>query len=98
MGQHNENPLEELRYWETKSVDEPVKEIQVLYDFEQAPCVLIALEEKALERAVRMGVDIIKYDRDDQFLQASVLQIFFTKTSRRSFRRLKNARRLLNGI
>ena len=68
MGQYNEDWLEELHYWETKSVDELVKEIEDLYDYEQVPCVLTALEEKAPERAVRMGADIIKYDRGDQFL------------------------------
>ena len=68
---------EEQRYWDSKSVDELVKEIEDLYDFEQAPCVLTALEEKAPERAVRMGADIIKYDRGDQFLQASVFTTLF---------------------
>ena len=77
MGQYNEDWLEELHYWETKSVDELVKEIEDLYDFEQAPYALIALEEKAPERAVRMGADIIKYDRGDQFLQAGVFDCLF---------------------
>lgn len=77
MGQHNENPLEELRYWETKSVDELVMELEELYDFEQAPDILTALEKKAPVQAVKMGADIIKYDRGDQFLQACVFSNLF---------------------
>ena len=77
MGQYNEDWLEELHYWETKSVDELVKEIEDLYDYEQAPAALSALKQKAPNKALELGADIIRDDRGDQFLQAGVFDCLF---------------------
>ena len=68
---------EEQRYWDSKSVDELVKEIEDLYDYEQAPAALSALKQKAPNKALELGADIIKDDRGDQFLQASVFTTLF---------------------
>jgi hypothetical protein len=69
--------IEKQKFWESKSVEELIEEIEEIYDFETLGDALIALEKKAPRKAIELGTDIIKNDKGDQFLQADIVTILF---------------------
>lgn len=69
--------MEKYEYLENLNSEELVKLINEMLDFEETTNALMILEEKDIKKALELGKDIIKNDRGDDFLQATVWNIFF---------------------
>lgn len=69
--------MEKYEYLENWNSDELVKLINEMLDFEETTKALMILEEKDIKKALELGKDIIKSNRGDDFLQATVWNIFF---------------------
>lgn len=69
--------MEKYEYLENWNSDELVKLINEMLDFEETTKALMILEEKDTKKALELGKDIIKSNRGDDFLQATVWNIFF---------------------
>lgn len=69
--------MEKYEYLKNWNSDELVILINEMLDFEEATKALMILEEKDIRKALELGKDIIKNNRGDDYLQATVWNIFF---------------------
>jgi len=69
--------MEEYEYLENLNCEELVKLISEMLDFEETTKALMVLEEKDSQKALELGKDIIKNNKGDDYLQATVWNIFF---------------------
>lgn len=69
--------MEEYEYLENLNIEELVNLISEMLDFEETTKALMILDEKDKKKALELGKDIIKNDRGDDYLQATVWNIFF---------------------
>lgn len=69
--------MEEYEYLDSMNIEELVKLISEMLDFEETAKALMVLEEKDIKRALEFGKDIITNDKGDDYLQATVWNIFF---------------------
>jgi len=69
--------MEEYEYLEKLNDEELVKLISEMLDFEETTKALMILEEKDSKKALELGKDIIKNNKGDDYLQATVWNVFF---------------------
>lgn len=69
--------MEEYEYLENLVSEELVKIISEMLDFEETTKALMILEERDSKRALQLGKDIIKNNKGDDYLQATVWDILF---------------------
>lgn len=69
--------MEKYEYLENWNSDKLVILINEMLDFEETTKALMILEEKDIKKALELGKDIIKNNRGDDFLQATVWNILF---------------------
>jgi len=69
--------MEEYEYLKNLNSEELVKLIIQMLDFEETTKALMVLEEKDSQKALELGKDIIKNNKGDDYLQATVWNIFF---------------------
>ena len=69
--------MEEYEYLENLNSEELVKLISEMLDFEETTKALMVLEEKDSQKALELGKDIIKNNKGDDYLQATVWNVFF---------------------
>ncbi len=69
--------MEEYEYLENLNSEELVKLISQMLDFEETTKALMILEEKDSQKALELGKDIIKNNKGDDYLQATVWNVFF---------------------
>ena len=65
--------MEEYEYLENLNSEELAKIIDQMLDFEETTKALMILEEKDSQKALELGKDIIKNNKGDDYLQATVL-------------------------
>lgn len=71
------NKMEEYEYLENLNSEELVKLISEMLDFEETTKALMVLEEKDSQKALELGKDIIRNNKGDDYLQATVWNVFF---------------------
>lgn len=71
------NKMEEYEYLENLNSEELAKIIDQMLDFEETTKALMILEEKDSQKALELGKDIIKNNKGDDYLQATVWNVFF---------------------
>ncbi len=71
------NKMVEYEYLEKLNCEELVKLICEMIDFEETTKALMILEDKDSKRALELGKDIINNNKGDDYLQATVWNIFF---------------------
>lgn len=69
--------MEEYEYLQNLNSEELVKIISQMLDFEETTKALMILEEKDSQKALELGKDIIKNNKGDDYLQATVWNLFF---------------------
>ena len=69
--------MEEYEYLENLNSEELAKIIDQMLDFEETTKALMILEEKDSQKALELGKDIIKNNKGDDYLQATVWNVFF---------------------
>lgn len=69
--------MEEYEYLENLNSEELVRLISEMFDFEETTKALMILEEKDSQKALELGKDIIKNNKGDDYLQATVWNVFF---------------------
>lgn len=69
--------MEEYDYLENLNSEELVKLISDMLDFEETTKALMVLEEKDSQKALELGKDIIQNNKGDDYLQATVWNVFF---------------------
>lgn len=69
--------MEEYEYLENLNSEELIKLICEMLDFEETTQALMILEDKNSKKALELGKDIIKNNKGDDYLQATVWNIFF---------------------
>lgn len=69
--------MERYEYLESLNSEELVEIIVEMLDFEETTKAIMILEEKDLKRATELGEDIIKNNRGDDYLQATIWNVFF---------------------
>ena len=69
--------MEEYEYLENFDTEELIKIVREMLDFEETPKALMILEERDMKSALELGKDIIKNDKGDDYLQATVWDILF---------------------
>lgn len=69
--------MEEYEYLENLNCEELVKLISQMLDFEETTKALMILEEKDSQKALELGKDIIKNNKGDDFLQATIWNVLF---------------------
>lgn len=69
--------MEEYEYLENLNSEELVKIISQMLDFEETTKALMILEEKDSQKALELGKNIIKNNKGDDYLQATVWNVFF---------------------
>ncbi len=69
--------MEEYEYLENLNSEELVKLINEMLDFEETTKALMILEEKDSQKALELGKDIIKNNKGDDYLQATVWNVLF---------------------
>lgn len=69
--------MEEYEYIENLNSEELIKLISEMLDFEETTQALMILEDKNSKKALELGKDIIKNNKGDDYLQATVWNIFF---------------------
>lgn len=69
--------MEEYEYLENLNIEELVKLIREMLDFEETTKAFMILEEKDSQKALELGKDIIKNDKGDDFLQATIWNVLF---------------------
>ncbi len=74
--------MEEYEYLEKLNIEELVKLISEMLDFEETTKALMILEEKDLQKALELGKDIIRNNKGDDYLQATVWDVFFFKNQK----------------
>lgn len=67
----------EYEYLENLNCEELVKLISEMLDFEETTKALMILEDKDSQKALELGKDIIKNNKGDDYLQATVWNVFF---------------------
>lgn len=71
------NKMEEYEYLEDLSSEELIGIISEMLDFEETAKALIIFEERDAKRALELGKDIIKNNKGDDYLQATVWNVLF---------------------
>ena len=69
--------MEEYVYLDDMDIEELIQLINEMLDFEETTKALMILEEKDAKKALEFGKDIIKNNKGDDYLQATVWNIFF---------------------
>ena len=69
--------MEQYEYLESMNIEELIKLISKMLDFEETTKALMTLEEKNAKKALELGKDIIKNNKGDDYLQATVWNILF---------------------
>lgn len=69
--------MEEYEYLENLNCEELVKIISEMLDFEETTEALMLLAQKEPCKALELGKDIIKKNKGDDFLQATVWNVLF---------------------
>ena len=69
--------MEEYEYLDNLNSEELAKIIDQMLDFEETTKALMILEEKDSQKALELGKDIIKNNKGDDYLQATVWNVFF---------------------
>lgn len=69
--------MEKYEYLENLKSEELVKLISEMIDFEETTKAIMILEEKDSKKALELGKDIIKNNKGDDYLQATVWNILF---------------------
>lgn len=74
--------MEEYEYLENLNSEELAKIIDQMLDFEETTKALMILEEKDSQKALELGKDIIKNNKGDDYLQATVWNVSFLTIKR----------------
>lgn len=69
--------MEEYEYLKNLNISELVGLVSEMLDFEETTKALMILEEKDLQKALELGKCIIKDNKGDDYLQATVWNVFF---------------------
>lgn len=69
--------MEEYEYLESLNSEELIKLISEMLDFEETTKALMILEDKDSQKALEIGKDIIENNKGDDYLQATVWNVFF---------------------
>ena len=64
--------MEEYVYLDDMDIEELIQLINEMLDFEETTKALMILEEKDAKKALEFGKDIIKNNKGDDYLQATV--------------------------
>lgn len=69
--------MEEYEYLENFDTEELIGIVREMLDFEETAKALMILTERDMNSAVELGKDIIKNDKGDDYLQATVWDFLF---------------------